>query len=206
MKVTDFYLGKSYTKNVVNSIVKLACDALGINIYIYENSDGQILRVRSMGGLACKDVFVKFTHNSIHNLGNHYDATLMKLDFHNLDLLLNTAVSEIIQPPSANKPPPSAHIQHLQPAHQQPPPPSAHQQPPPPAAQDDLLPLDLSVKSTKTTPIESTAQKPEVNDENPDDVDDNRNPDDVDDDQPVVIDDVHENDDGMSDLEVPYCP
>ena len=55
----------------------------------------------------------------------------------------------------------------------------------------------------KTTPIELTARKPEVNDENPDDVDDNQNPDDV---QPVVIDDVPENDDDMSDFEVPYCP
>ena len=109
----------------------------------------------------------------------------MKRDFHNLDLLLNTKVSEIIQPPSANKPPPSAHIQQPQPA---------HQQPPPPAAQDDLLPLDLSMKSANTTP---TAQKPEVNDENLDDVDDNQNPDDVDDNQnldvdDVVIDGVHE--------------
>ena len=116
-EILDFYSGKYYTKNVVNLIVKLASDALGINTYIYENSDGQILRVGSMGGLACKDVFVKFTYNPIHNLGNHYDAILMKWDFHNLDLLLNTAVNEIIQPPSANKPPTSAHIQHPQPAH-----------------------------------------------------------------------------------------
>ena len=192
-EILGFYSGKNYTKNVVNLIVKLASDALGTNIYIYENSDGQILRVRSMGGLACKDVFVKFTQNPIHNLGNHYNAILMKLDFHNLDLLLNTAVSEIIQPPSSNKPLPSAHIQHPQPA---------HQQPPPPAVQDDLLPLDLSMKSANTTP---TARKPEVNDENLDDVDDNQNLDDVDDDQPVVIDGVHENDDDMSDFEAPYC-
>ena len=60
-EILDFYSGKNYTKNVVNLIVKLASDVLGINIYIYENSDGQILRVRSMGGLACEDVFVKFT-------------------------------------------------------------------------------------------------------------------------------------------------
>ena len=64
-------------------------------------------------------------------------------------------------------------IQHPQPA---------HQQSPPPSAQDDLLPLDLSMKSTNTTPIESPVPKPEVNDENLDDVDD---------DQPVVIDGVH---------------
>ena len=120
----------------------------------------------------------------------------MKLDFHNLDLLLNTAVCEIIQPPSANKPPPSAHIQHPQPAHQKPPPPSAHQQPPP-SVQNDSLPLDLSMKSTNTTPVESTSPKPEVNDEELDDVDD---------DQPVAIDGVHENDDDISDFEAPYCP
>ena len=87
----------------------MASDALGINIYIFQNSDGQILRVRSLGGLACKDIFVKFTHNPIHNLGNHYDAILMKPDFQNLDLLLNAAVSEIIEPKSVNKKPPPAH-------------------------------------------------------------------------------------------------
>ena len=73
-EILDFYSGRNYTKNVVDLIVKLASDALGINIYIFENSDGQILGVRSLGGLACRDVFVKFTHNPIHNLGNHYDA------------------------------------------------------------------------------------------------------------------------------------
>ena len=143
--------------------------------------------------LHVKMFFVTFTHNPIHNLGNHYDAILMKPDFQNLDLLLNTAVSEIIQPPSSNKPPPSVHVQHQQPAHQQAPPPSdhrqprppfTHQQPPPQAVQDDSLPIDLSMKSANTTP---TAPKPEVNDENLDDVDDNQNIDDVDDDQPVVI-------------------
>ena len=110
-EILDFYSGRNYTKNVVDLIVKLASDALGINIYIFENSDGQILRVRSLWGLACKDVFVKFTHNPIHNLGNHYDAILMKPDFQNLDLLLNAAVSEIIEPKSANKkhPPPAHH-------------------------------------------------------------------------------------------------
>ena len=80
-EILDFYLGRNYTKNVVDFIGKLASDALGINIYIVENSDGQILRVRSLRGLACKDVFVKFTHNPIHNLWNHYDAILMKPDF-----------------------------------------------------------------------------------------------------------------------------
>ena len=42
-EILDFYLGRNYTKNVVDLIVKLASDALGINIYIFENSDGQIL-------------------------------------------------------------------------------------------------------------------------------------------------------------------
>ena len=129
-------------------IVKLASDALGINIYIFQNSDGQILRVRSLGGLACKDVFVKFTHNPIHNLGNHYDAILMRPDFQNLDLLLNAAVSEIIEPKSVNKKPPPAH----------------HEAPPSTLLQSPLLhnaclpeeydsqPLDLSTKNPPTMP------------------------------------------------------
>ena len=144
------------TKNVVDLIVKFASNALGINVYIYENSDGQILRIRSLGGLTCKDVFVKFTHNPIHTLGNHYNAILMKADFHNLDLLLNTAVSKIVQQPSANsKPNPSSQMEHPQPAHVHPPPPSAHHQLPPQFEQSASLPLDLFIKST-TTPQELT--------------------------------------------------
>ena len=84
-EILDFYSGQNYTKNVVDLIVKLASDALGINIYIFQNSNGQILRVRSLGGLACKDVFVKFTHNPIHNLGNHYDAIVTSTVFESKD-------------------------------------------------------------------------------------------------------------------------
>ena len=128
-------------------IVKLASDALGINIYIFQNSDGQIPRVRSLGGLACQDVLVKFTHNPIHNLGNHYDTILMKPDFQNLDLLLNAAVSEIIEPKSVNKKPPPAH---------QPPPSTQLQSLSLPNAslpeEYDSQPLDLSTKNTPTVP------------------------------------------------------
>ena len=148
-EILDFYSGQNYTKNVVDLIVKLASDVLGINIYIFQNSDGQILRVRSLGGLACKDVFVKFTHNPIHNLGNHYNAILMKLDFQNLDLLLNAAVSEIIEPKSVNK-------KHPPPAHHQPPPSTQLQSPSLPNAslpeEYNSQPLDLSTKNTPTMP------------------------------------------------------
>ena len=140
--------GQNYTKNVVDLIVKLASDALGINIYIFQNSDGQILRVRSLGSLACKDVFVKFTHNPIHNLGNHYDAILMRPDFQNLDLLLNAAVSEIIEAKSVNNKPP--------PAHHQPPPSTLLQSLSLPNAclpeEYDSQPLDLSTKNSPTVP------------------------------------------------------
>ena len=146
-EILDFYLGRNYIKNVVDMIVKLASDALGINIYIFENSDGQILRVRSLGGLACKDVFIKFTHNPICNLGNHYDAILMKLDFQNLDLLLNAAVREIIETKSVNK-------KHPPPAHHQPPPSTQLQSPSLPNAslpeEYGSQPLDLSTKNTPT--------------------------------------------------------
>ena len=148
-EILDFYLGQNYTKNVVDLIVKLASDALGINIYIFQNSDGQILRVRSLRGLACKDVFVKFTHNPIHNLGNHYYTILMKPDFQNLDLLLNAAVSEIIEPKSVNK-------KHPPPAHHQSPPSTQLQSPSLPNAslseEYDSQPLDLSTKNTPTMP------------------------------------------------------
>ena len=143
-EILDFYLGRNYTKNVVDLIVKLASDALRINIYIFENSDGQILRIRSLGGLECKDVFVKFTHNPIHNLGNHYDSILIKPDFQ-----LNAAVSEITEQKSANK-------KHPPPAHHQPPSSTQLQSPSLPNAyipeEYDSQPLDLSTKNTPTMP------------------------------------------------------
>ena len=230
-EILDFYLGQNYTKNVVGLIVKLASDALGINIYIFQNSDGQILRVRSLGDLACKDVFVKFTHNPIHNLGNHYDAILMKPDFQNLDLLLNAAVSEIIEPKSVNKKPP--------PAHHQSPPSTQFQSPSLPNAslpeEYDSQPLDLS---TKNTPTVSKGQTPlkDVEDEIPVVEDGNGVHEDeipvvedwngvhedkipvvedgngvhedeipvVEDENIVVIDGVHEDED--DDFKTPYCP
>ena len=124
--------------------MKLASDALGINIYTFQNSNGQILRVTSLGGLACKDIFVKFTHNPIHNLGIHYDAILMKPDFQNLDLLLNAAVSEIIEPKSVNKEPP--------PAHHQPPPSTQLQSPSFPKA----FPSSTTGISSSCTPFPSS--------------------------------------------------
>ena len=227
-EILDFYSGQNYTKNVIDLIVKLASDALGINIYIFQNSDGQILRVRSLGGLACKDVFVKFTHNPIHNLGNHYDAILMRPDFQNLDLLLNAAVSEIIEPKSVNNKPP--------PAHHQPPPSTLLQSPSLPNAclpeEYNSQPLDLSTKNSPTMPkchtrlndVEDEIHVVEdgngvhedeiavvedgngvhedeisvVEDGNEDEIPV------VEDENIVVIDGVHEDED--DDFETPYCP
>ena len=109
---------------------------------------GKSSELEALRGLACKDVFVKFTHNPIHNLGNHYDAILMRPDFQNLDLLLNAAVSEIIEPKSVNKKPP--------PACYQPPPSTLLQSPSLPNAclpeEYDSQPLDLSTKNPPTVP------------------------------------------------------
>ena len=138
----------------------------------------------------------------------------MKADFHNLDLLLNTAVSKIVQQPSANsKPNPSSQMEHPQPAHVHPPPPSAHHQLPPQFEQSDSLPLDLFIKST-TTPRELTPPNPKLIDakHDSDDKEDVLKPkinnEKLDDDDlpSVVIDGVH--DDDMSDFESPdpYCP
>ena len=194
--------------------------------------DGQILRVRSLGGLACKDVFVKFTHNPIHNLGNHYNAILMKPDFQNFDLLLNAAVSEIIEPKSANKkhPPPAHHQPHLSTQLQSPSLPNASL-----PEEYDSQPLHLSTNNTPTaskchTPLNDVEDEiPVLEDGNGVDEDeisvleDGNGVDEdeipvvkdgnavnedeipvVEDENIVVIDGVHEDED--DDLETPYCP
>ena len=82
----DFFDSRDFTQDVVDLIIHIAVDALGLNIYIYQentiqNPENGIKEscteiLKHSGGLLCKDVYLKFTHDNIHPQGNHYEPLL----------------------------------------------------------------------------------------------------------------------------------
>ena len=79
----DFFDSRDFTKDVVDLIIQIAADALGLNIYIYqenilEGEEGGTKQSRTeilkmSRGLLCKDVYLKFMHNNINMQSNHYE-------------------------------------------------------------------------------------------------------------------------------------
>ena len=94
----DFFENRDFNKDIVDILVKVTSDALGINIYIYQKETDKtsqrdyILRVQSMCSNSSKQVHLKFTHNNIHSQGNHYDP-IVRHDSSktNLDILASVA-------------------------------------------------------------------------------------------------------------------
>ena len=72
----DFFQDRLYTKDVVDLLVQVTADALGIEIYIYQNNNGNIKQLHYKGGPITKPVHLKFTHNDRNPAGNHYDAIM----------------------------------------------------------------------------------------------------------------------------------
>ena len=70
----DFFEKRNFTLDVVDLLIKVTTDALGVDLHIYQKHEGFIQCIKTTGGLACKPVHLKFTHNNVSSLGNHYDA------------------------------------------------------------------------------------------------------------------------------------
>ena len=72
-ELIDFFDSRDFTHDVVDLIIQIAADALGLNIYIYqenilwneENSteESHTEVIKMSGGQLCKDVYMKFIHN-----------------------------------------------------------------------------------------------------------------------------------------------
>ena len=85
-ELINFFDSRDFTQDVVDLIIHIAVDALGLNIYIYQentiqNPENGIKEscteiLKHSGGLLCKDVYLKFTHDNIHPQGNHYEPLL----------------------------------------------------------------------------------------------------------------------------------
>ena len=92
----DFFNHRTYDDPVVDLLVQVTCHALHVNLYILQNHEGNIQILRNSGGLCCKDIYLRFHHNNLHPLGNHYDSIVTGVQHNasNLELLSDVAVNE----------------------------------------------------------------------------------------------------------------
>ena len=56
----DFFNNRDYTQDVVDLIIKIAADALGINVMVYQENEGITQLLEITCGLFGKKVFLKF--------------------------------------------------------------------------------------------------------------------------------------------------
>ena len=50
-------------KDIVDILVTITADALGLDLYIYQNNQGKIQVLKYSGGPISKAIYLKFTHN-----------------------------------------------------------------------------------------------------------------------------------------------
>ena len=72
----DFFQDRQYTKDVVDLLVHVTADALGIDILIHQNHNGHLKILKYSGGPISKPVYLKLIHNDRNPASNHYDAII----------------------------------------------------------------------------------------------------------------------------------
>ena len=72
----DFFNSRNYNNDVVDFSVIIIADALGLDLYIYQNYRGKIQVSKYSGGPISKPVYLKFTHDDVKPIGNHYDSII----------------------------------------------------------------------------------------------------------------------------------
>ena len=87
-KILDFFLSDQFVKDVVDIVIQVVTDALGLNVFIYQDNRGLVEVLKICGGALCKDICVKFTHDNKHSIGNHYEPPV-KQQLGNLKLKPN---------------------------------------------------------------------------------------------------------------------
>lgn len=84
-EIMDFFKNCDYTKDVVDLIIKITADALGINILVYQENDGITELLEVTGGPFGENVFVTFRINDLHPQGNHYNPVILSHQKHLYD-------------------------------------------------------------------------------------------------------------------------
>ena len=72
----DFFQNRKYNKDIANLLVTITADVLGLDLSIYQNNQGKIPILKYSGGLISKPIYLKFTHNDLNPVENHYDVII----------------------------------------------------------------------------------------------------------------------------------
>ena len=57
----DFFQNRNYNKDIVDLLVTVTADVLGMDLYIYQNNQGKIQVLKYSGGPRSKPIYLKFT-------------------------------------------------------------------------------------------------------------------------------------------------
>ena len=80
IKILDFFKSGQFVRDVVDIIIQVVADALGLNVFIYQDNEGCLEVLKICGGAFCKDICMKFMHDNKHSIGNHYKPIMRKVD------------------------------------------------------------------------------------------------------------------------------
>ena len=83
-KALDFFKDRNYQWNIVDLLIQITADSLGLDIFIFMNVDGHIKIIKQGGGSACKLIYLKYE-------GEHYDAVIK-----NIDMKVETEIINLI--------------------------------------------------------------------------------------------------------------
>ena len=84
-EIISFFNNRNYTQDVIDVLIKIAADALGINILMYQENQGITELLELHGCQFGKTVFVKFWQNDLHPQGNHYNPVILSHQKHLYD-------------------------------------------------------------------------------------------------------------------------
>ena len=81
-EIMEFFNNHDFTKDVVDVIIKIAADALGINVMVYQENQGITELLEVSGCQFGKRVFVKFWWDDLNPQGNHYNPVILSSQKH----------------------------------------------------------------------------------------------------------------------------
>ena len=79
MEILDFFRSGQFLRDVVDIVIQVVVDALGLNIFIYQDNNGYLEVLKVCGGALSKDLCVKFTHDNRHSIGDHYEPIVREV-------------------------------------------------------------------------------------------------------------------------------
>ena len=74
----DFFHYRNYSTDIVD-IVQTTAKSLHMNILIHQQStEGKIQVIKQSGGAGCKNVYLQYQNNILHQFCNHYNAITLR--------------------------------------------------------------------------------------------------------------------------------